>query len=156
VSGNKIDGKSMRAVPDVAALGDWNLGFQVGLTAQISSTKFQYVNAIYGGTSLAVQLFGGLEADLIQGRHGIPLGFFNPALYDMAGTPALRDITAAPRDQSVVIGPLFQNEPQLPTLSTMGECGGRPALPCGPGYDTATGLGSPGPEFFNSFGSHSY
>lgn len=156
VSGNEIDGKPMRAVPDVSALGDWNLGFQVGVTVQTASNTFQYVNAIYGGTSLAVQLFGGLEAGLIQGRHGIRLGFFNPALYEMAGTPALRDITAAPRDQSVVIGPLFQNEPTLPTLSTMGQCSVFPALPCGPGYDTATGLGSPGPEFFNSFGSHSY
>lgn len=156
VSGNQIDGQPMRAVPDVSALGDWNLGYQVGLTAQIAPNKFQYVNAIYGGTSLAVQLFGGLQADLIQGRHGIPLGFFNPALYDMAGTPALRDITATTQNEAVVIGPLFQNEPTLPTLSTMGRCSVFPALPCGPGYDTSTGLGSPGPEFFNSFGSHSY
>ncbi len=125
------------------------------MTAQVSSTKFRYINAIYGGTSLAVQLFGGLEADLIQGRHGIPLGLFNPAPYDKGGTPALRDITAAPRNQAVVTGPLFQDEPSLPTLSVMGQCGAFPSLPCGPGYDTSTGLGSPGPDFFNSFGSHS-
>jgi hypothetical protein len=38
----------------------------------------------------------------------------------------------------------------------MGQCSVFPALPCGPGYDAATGIGSPGPEFYNSFGSHSY
>jgi hypothetical protein len=27
------------------------------------------------------------------------------------------------------------------------------ALPCGPGYDMVTGLGSPGPAFFRAFGS---
>ena len=33
VSGNVWRGRRMRAAPDVSALGDWNLGYQIGLTA---------------------------------------------------------------------------------------------------------------------------
>jgi len=62
-------------------------------------------------------MFTGFEADLIQGRGGIALGFANPAVYDMADTPAFHDFTGSPGD------------------------------------DTVSGLGSPGPRFFSSFGS---
>jgi len=40
-----------------------------------------------------------------------------------------------------------------PTLSTMGQCSATRHLACGPGYDTVSGLGIPGPAFFRSFGS---
>ncbi len=145
----------MRAIPDVAALGDWNLGYQIGLTVPVSADKFRYMNAVNGGTSLSSPLFTGFEADLIQGLHQIALGFANPALYDLAGTAAFRDITGSPQGrgvtEAVVFGPSYQ---QPPTLSTMGRCASTKALTCGPGYDTSTGLGSPGPRFFGSFGSH--
>jgi hypothetical protein len=42
---------------------------------------------------------------------------------------------------------------QPPTLSVMGQCGDTHHLACGVGYDTVSGLGSPGPAFFKSFGS---
>ena len=96
------------------------------------------------------------SSDLIQGRGGIPLGFFNPALYDMANTAAFHDVTSNPQGQGVteadVYGPAYG---QPPTLSTMGQCSSaKHTLACGPGYDTVTGIGSPGPRFFSSFGSH--
>jgi subtilase family serine protease len=156
VSGNVYKGKAMRAVPDVSDLGDPNLGYQIGLSYMTTKHKLVYVNAVNGGTSLSTPMFTGFEADLIQGRGGIPLGFANPELYDMANTAAFHDVTGTPQGQGVteadVYGPAYG---QPPTLSTMGQCSSaRHTLACGPGYDTVTGIGSPGPMFFSSFGSH--
>jgi subtilase family serine protease len=156
VSGNTYKGKAMRDVPDVSDLGDWNLGYQIGLSFQDGKNKYKYVNAVNGGTSLASPMFTGFEADLIQGRGGIALGFFNPALYDLASTATFHDVTSNPQGQGVteadVYGPAYD---QAPALSTMGQCASTKALACGPGYDTVSGIGSPGPKFFSSFGSHS-
>ncbi len=156
VSGNIYKGKAMRDVPDVSDLGDPNLGYQIGLTVHVGPHKYQYINAVNGGTSLSTPMFTGFEADLIQGRGGIPLGFANPALYDMASTAAFHDVTSNPQGQGVteadVYGPAYG---QPPTLSTMGQCSSaKHTLACGPGYDTVTGIGSPGRRFFSSFGSH--
>jgi subtilase family serine protease len=155
VSGNVVKGRAMRDVPDVSDLGDWNLGYQIGASVYISRHKIRYSNMVNGGTSLSSPLFTGFEADLIQGRGGIALGFANPALYDMASTRAFRDITGNPQGQAVteavVYGLIYQQNP--PSLSTMGQCSSTRALSCGPGYDTVSGLGSPGPGFFSSFGS---
>ena len=154
VSGNVIGGKAMRDVPDVSDLGDWNLGYQIGLTIPVTKHRFKYINAVNGGTSLSSPMFTGFEADLIQGRGGISLGFANPALYDLANTAAFHDITNNPQGQGVteadVYGPAYD---QGPTLSTMGQCASTKHLACGPGYDTVSGIGSPGPAFFSSFGS---
>jgi subtilase family serine protease len=154
VSGNVVKGTAMRAVPDVSDLGDWNLGYKIGYTEPTGHNKFEYVNNVNGGTSLASPMFTGFEADLIQGRHGFALGFANPELYDMAGTRAFHDVTSNPQGQGVteatVYGPAYG---QPPTLATMGQCSSTKALSCGAGYDTVSGIGSPGPAFFSSFGS---
>lgn len=160
VSGNSWHGRRMRAVPDVSALGDWNLGFQIGLTVPVGRrTRFE--DQVNGGTSLSSPLFAGFEADLIQGRGGKRLGFANPLLYRQANSAAFRDITSDPQGrgfrEAVIYGPYHYVLPagteQPPTLSTMGQCGTHKTLRCGPGYDMVTGLGSPGPAFFSSFGS---
>lgn len=86
-------------------------------------------------------------------------GFANPLLYKDA--KAFRDVTNDPQGrgyaEAVVYGPGHLTIPagaqQVPTLDTMGQCGARKTLPCGSGYDLVTGLGSPGPAFFSSFGS---
>lgn len=154
VTGNVVKGKAMRAVPDVSDLGDWNLGYQIGLTVQVNKHKFEYINAVNGGTSLASPMFTGFEADLVQGRHHIALGFANPALYDLANTPTYYDITGDPQGQgyteAVVYGPSYDVPP---TLSAMGECASTHHLTCKPGYDTVSGIGTPGAKFFSSFGS---
>jgi subtilase family serine protease len=155
VSGNVVAGHAMRTVPDVSALGDWNLGYQIGVSVRVGAMT-KYFNEVNGGTSLSSPMFTGFEADLIQGRGGIALGFANPLLYDMANTRAFHDITGAPQGQgvteAVVYGLVYQQNP--PSLATMGQCGSTKHLSCGPGYDTVSGLGSPGPTFFSSFGSH--
>jgi len=157
VSGNVIDGKAKRAVPDVSDLGDFTVGYQIGYSYfNRHQHKLIYVNAVNGGTSLSSPMFTGFEADLIQGRHHIALGFANPALYNMANTSAYHDVTSNPQGQgyteATVFGPAYSLPP---TLSTMGLCATTPAhQTCGAGYDTTSGIGSPGPSFFSSFGSH--
>jgi subtilase family serine protease len=156
VSGNVINGKAKRAVPDVSGLGDFTIGYQIGFSYFGRHHKLIYVNAVNGGTSLSSPMFTGFEADLIQGRRHIALGFANPALYDMASTSAFHDVTSNPQGQgyteAVVTGPGFGGPP---ALSTLGLCATTPAhQTCGAGYDTTSGIGSPGPSFFSSFGSH--
>jgi subtilase family serine protease len=154
VSGNIRHGVPMRVVPDTSALGDWNLGYQIGVSVPIGHHQVKYFNQVNGGTSLSSPLFTGFEADLIQGRGGISLGFANPELYNYANTATFHDITNNPQGQNVteatVFGPAYH---QRPTLSTMGQCSATRHLACGPGYDTVSGLGTPGPAFFRSFGS---
>jgi subtilase family serine protease len=155
VSGNVINGKAKRAVPDVSDFGDFTLGYQIGYSL-ISHHKLVFVNSANGGTSLSSPLLAGFEADLVQGRSHIALGFANPALYDLANTSAFHDVTSNPqgqgRTEAVVFGSVFG---MPPTLSTLGLCSTTPAhLTCGAGYDTSSGIGSPGPSFFRSFGSH--
>jgi subtilase family serine protease len=154
VSGNVINGKAKRAVPDVSDLGDFTVGYQIGFSF-IRHHKLIYVNAVNGGTSLSSPMFTGFEADLIQGRHHIALGFANPALYDMASTSAFHDVTGNPQGQGFTEAAVFGLPYSLPpTLTTMGLCATTPAhQTCGAGYDTTSGIGSPGPSFFNSFGS---
>jgi subtilase family serine protease len=156
VSGNVIDGKAKRAVPDVSDLGDPTIGYQIGLSYVGPHHKLIYVNQVTGGTSLSSPMFTGFEADLIQGRDHIALGFANPTLYNMANTSAFHDVTSNPQGQgyteAAVTSGVFAD---IPFLSTMGLCATTPAhLTCGPGYDTTSGIGSPGPAFFSSFGSH--
>ena len=149
VKHNVVAGKRMRAVPDVSALGDWNLGYQIGFTNQPGGS---YVEAVNGGTSLSSPLFAGMQADVIQARGGKALGFANPALYALYGGRAFHDVVQHPLGKgtqlAVVYGPSYG---QAPTLSTMGQCQSTGALTCGKGYDTIDGLGSPAPGFFSAF-----
>jgi subtilase family serine protease len=160
VHGNIWHGRRMRAVPDVSALADPNLGYRIGLTAPIGR-RTRFADQVNGGTSLSSPLFAGFEADLIQGRGGTRLGFANPRLYARANSAAFHDITKDPQGsgftEAVIYGPYHYQGPSgremPPTLSTMGLCGRDRTLRCGVGYDMVTGLGSPGPAFFSSFGS---
>jgi subtilase family serine protease len=160
VHGNVWHGRRMRAVPDVSALGDPDLGYQIGLTAPIGR-RTRFADQVNGGTSLSSPLLAGFEADLIQGRGGTRLGFANPLLYAHANSAAFHDITSDPQGrgltEAVIYGPyhyeILSGREMPPTLSTMGLCGRDRTLRCGPGYDMVTGLGSPGPAFFRSFGS---
>ena len=156
VSGNVVNGQPRRVVPDVSDFGDFTIGYQIGFTYIGRHHKHIYVNSSNGGTSLSSPMFAGFEADLIQGRRHVSLGFANPLLYDHASTSAFHDVTSNPQGQghteAAVTGPEIA---PTPYLSTMGLCSTTPAhQTCGAGYDTTTGIGSPGRYFFNSFGSH--
>jgi subtilase family serine protease len=158
VSGNIWHGKRMRTVPDVSALADPELGYQIGLTEPVgTTTKTRFEDEVIGGTSLSSPVFAGFEADLIQGRGEKRLGFANPLLYRAAHSAAFHDVTSSPQGrgytEAVIAGLTGTFDHGALILSTMGQCGAHKTLFCGPGYDRVTGLGSPGPAFFRSFGS---
>jgi subtilase family serine protease len=78
---------------------------------------------IFGGTSAGAPQWSGIIADLDQAR-GRPMGFLNERLYRLGGFG--------------VLGSLFHDV-------TLGNnaFGGQPGYSAGPGYDLATGWGTP-------------
>ena len=81
-------GAPMRAVPDVAALGDPTTGMKVGQT-QTFPDGVKYDEYRIGGTSLASPLYAGIFALAVQ-KHG-EYGLANPVLYAARG--ASYDVT---------------------------------------------------------------
>jgi subtilase family serine protease len=118
----------------------------VGATQKLPDGSTGYAEAAIGGTSLASPLLSGLEADSITERDGVPLGFVNPTLYCMArDRDALRDVTDSPQGVQQPIAEVFPPfDGQSAALAGIGQDG---ALRAQAGYDDATGLGTPGPEF---------
>jgi subtilase family serine protease len=129
-----------RAVPDVALDADPFTGMLVGQTGQQPNGTTGYAESAVGGTSLASPLLAGLEADAIQ-LGGHPLGFVNPALYEPVHTYLLRDVNAPEHPSTEVFPPIPGKSAVLVVLGDDGP------LLATPGYDTATGLGSPGEDF---------
>ena len=112
-TGGQYDTNDARQVPDVAADADTNTG-----TVIVENGE----KAQGGGTSLSAPIWAGFTALIDQyltTHGGHPVGFFNPLLYSLAdGSPSyppFHDITV----------------------------GGNDFYPANPGYDMATGLGSP-------------
>jgi kumamolisin len=107
--GSGVPAGAQRLVPDVCSAADPNAG---------ALLVFQGRTIGIGGTSWSAPVWAGFCALMNQARknNGKPfLGFLNPALYKLNGTPAFQDITS----------------------------GTNGAFHCGPGYDQVTGLGSP-------------
>jgi kumamolisin len=108
-TGTGVPGGSLRLVPDVSSAADPNTG---------ALLVFGGSSIGIGGTSWSAPVWAGFCA-LLNGartKGGKPaLGFLNPSLYKLIGTPAFRDITS----------------------------GSNGAFNCGPGYDQVTGIGSP-------------
>ncbi|MER7689143.1 S53 family peptidase [Streptomyces sp. NPDC097610] len=139
-----------RTTPDVAMEGDGALPVLVGLT---DGGTFQLVG--FGGTSAATPAFAALQADAQQ-ETGRPLGFANPLLYALGGSPVFRDVTDHPAAAGG--GPLTvvrdygpsptaqapSDDQQRYVLYALGRDYGLHAVP---GYDDATGLGSPSPAY---------
>lgn len=146
---------SRRTVPDVALDADPFTGMLIGQTRPLPNSNksgesgapdvgMGYTESAVGGTSLASPLFAALEADAIQFGGGFPLGFVNPTLYARARTSLLTDVDAAPQ----YLPPGSQVFPPIPGKSAilvgLGDDG---PLLAAPGYDTATGLGTPSEDF---------
>jgi subtilase family serine protease len=141
----------MRVVPDVSALADSSTGMLVGQTTlQPDGTTYAFSLSRIGGTSVAVQVFAGIEADAQQNA-GHPLGFANPAIYQRYGTSAFHDVTDHPLGPGYLAevrnnytDPYTKTGPLITYLRTLGIDGeGAAALPTVKGYDDATGVGSP-------------
>ncbi len=104
-----------RQVPDVSASADPDNGYPVYCNAGDCGSA-GWVSA--GGTSLASPYWASLVA-VVDQACGAPVGLLNPSLYQ---DPVFNDVTAGDND-------------------FLGAQGGD--YPAGPGYDLATGLGSP-------------
>ena len=103
-----------RGVPDVALVADPDTGYSV---------VFQGQPTVVGGTSASSPVWAALIARLNQERvrqGKARLGFANPALYALGGTPAFHPILVGNNSMPGVVG--YQ---------------------CGPGWNAVTGWGSP-------------
>ncbi|HEY2443488.1 MAG TPA: S53 family peptidase [Streptosporangiaceae bacterium] len=149
----------MRVVPDVSALADPSTGVLIGQTTrQPDGKSFAFSLSRIGGTSVACPVFAGIEADAQQAA-GFPLGFANPVIYARYGSSAFQDVTDHPFGPGVSIAevrsnytnPSTKQGPMLTYLRTLGVNGeGAAALQATPGYDDATGVGSPA-QYVQSF-----
>jgi subtilase family serine protease len=141
----------MRVIPDVSALADPSTGFLVGETlfGPNNSPERFYLSRI-GGTSLASPTFAGIEADAQQAA-GFALGFANPAIYllDRANgiDHAFNDVANHTGVYEVRSNYTDPNNETLPLVTYLRDLGingtGASALVATPGYDDATGVGSP-------------
>lgn len=132
-----------RAVPDLALLGDPNTGFLVGQTQQFPDGSFRYSQYRIGGTSLSCPLLAGMQAVANQLARR-PLGFLNPAVYRLAGTPAFRDIRTRGVRTGVVrvdyVNGADDTDGTITSLRTLNDTG---TIFARPGYDDITGVGTP-------------
>jgi subtilase family serine protease len=149
--GGRFSARPMRVVPDVSAYADPATGFLVGQTTlQPNGKSYRFSLSRIGGTSVSCPTFAGIEADAQQAAGG-PIGFANPAIYHRYGTDAFRDVTDHPLGPAPLAqvranytNPATRGLPILYYLRTLGIDGeGAAALPATPGYDDATGVGSP-------------
>ena len=143
-------GRTGRAVPDIAAVGDPNTGYLVGQTQAFPDGSVKYSEYKLGGTSLSAPLIAGIMA-LVDECAGIPLGFANPRLYAAAGTAAFNDITS-PASTVAVVRTNFVNSVDASdglayVLRTMNQT---LSLEVTPGYDDVTGLGTPAAGFIGA------
>jgi subtilase family serine protease len=134
-------GRTGRAVPDVAALADPNAGYVIGETQTFPDGSVKYSEYRIGGTSLASPIFAGIMA-LADQASGFAHGFANPLFYQNAG--AFTDVTS-PASTVAVVRTNFNNSVDATDglsyrLRTANQT---LSLATTPGYDDVTGLGTP-------------
>ncbi|HTZ09236.1 MAG TPA: protease pro-enzyme activation domain-containing protein [Acidimicrobiales bacterium] len=117
---------SCREVPDVSADADPDTGVGVYCTCFRGWARV-------GGTSMASPLWAALVALADQGITHQRAGFVDPALYQAGceADPPFNDVTTG------------DNQPANSAPSDPPASPGGPYYPAGPGYDLATGLGTP-------------
>jgi subtilase family serine protease len=163
-----VTGAPARVVPDISLDADAQSGMLIGLTQTFPNGVF-YDQFKEGGTSLATPLLAGMIADADQAA-GLPLGFLNPVLYKASTGPrAAFDDILPPKnpDSAAVVRVDFANTVDASNGYTIslrainyagpetfcdatGNCATRNVtLTTAPGYDSLTGLGSPGTQFIS-------
>lgn len=143
-------GRTGRAVPDIAAVGDPNTGYIIGETQTFPDGTVKYSEYRLGGTSLSSPLMAGIMALADQAK-GSPHGFANPLFYSLAGSSAFTDITS-PASTVAVVRTNFNNGVDASAglsyrLRTMNQT---LSLKTTPGYDDVTGLGTPTSSFIDA------
>ena len=144
-------GRTGRAVPDIAAVGDPNTGYIVGETQTFPDGTVKYSEYRLGGTSLSSPLMAGIMA-LADQSAGHPHGFANPLFY--AHASGFTDITN-PSSTVAVVRTNFNNGVNASDglsyrLRTMNQT---LSLRTTPGWDDVTGMGTPNSAFLAVFGS---
>ncbi len=134
-------GRTGRAVPDIAAVGDPNTGYLIGETQTFPDGTVKYSEYRIGGTSLSCPLLAGIMA-LADEAVGTPHGFANPLFYSHPG--AFTDIVS-PASTVAVVRTNYANGVDATAglryrLRTMNQT---LSLQTTPGYDDVTGLGTP-------------
>ncbi|MGO9819807.1 MAG: protease pro-enzyme activation domain-containing protein [Solirubrobacteraceae bacterium] len=163
-----------RVDPDISLDADPGTGFLIGLHQTLPDGTSQYTQTRYGGTSLASPLLAGLVADADQAA-GVGVGFINPDIYRLHANPsAILDILPEPylegnyrQDYAGPVGlglgssgyaisfrQLYYSGLETYCDAT-GNCASRPETQsAAPGYDSLTGLGSPGTNFIGALAGH--
>ncbi len=148
--------KPMRVGPDIAAVADSSTGFLVGQTQTAPDGSQRYDEYRIGGTSLAAPVIAGVQALAQQARHGVPIGFANPAIYDRYGTAAYHDVTDHPLGRGRGLGVVrvdYANgvDAKEGLLTSLRSLGGDSSLSATVGYDNVTGVGSPADGYVTSY-----
>jgi subtilase family serine protease len=140
-------GRTGRAVPDIAAVADANTGYIVGETQTFPDGSVKYSEYRLGGTSLSSPLMAGIMA-LADQAAGHPHGFANPVFYSLPG--AFHDIVS-PASTVAVVRTNYNNSVDASgglsfKLRTMNQS---LSLQTTPGWDDVTGMGSPNSAFIS-------
>ncbi|HEY2055581.1 MAG TPA: S53 family peptidase [Solirubrobacterales bacterium] len=181
IAGRLGTGELNRVVPDISMEGDPSTGMLVGETQKFADGTY-YDQYRIGGTSLSSPLFAGLMADADQAAGG-SLGFVNPLLYhlDAGGQNSQAFYDVLPAGKQAVARNDYLNEenaeagiltsarvlgmegateffcPQV--NEETGECESEveeatESLSAAPGFDSMTGIGSPGDQFIQALTTH--
>jgi subtilase family serine protease len=165
-------GERNRVEPDVAMDADPQTGMRVGLT-QTFPKGASYGEYRLGGTSLASPLFAGVMADADQTAGG-SLGFVNPLLYKLAGasvpgSQAFYDVTPARKQGVVRVDYADKTDGEEGLLTSVrtftyegpesfcdeeGCSEQNVSLSTARGFDSMTGIGTPGPGFIAALAGH--
>jgi subtilase family serine protease len=133
-----------RATPDIAMDGDPQTGMLVGETQTFLDGSVRYGEYRLGGTSLSSPLYAGMEA-LADQAAGHAHGFVNPALYRLAGSRALHDVSG-PAPVPAVVRVNYNNgenasDGTTPLLRSLDD--EAQSLHVARGWDNLTGIGTP-------------
>jgi subtilase family serine protease len=162
-----------RVEPDISMDADAQTGMLIGLTQRFPAADggTRYGQFKEGGTSLASPLFAGELADA-NSISGTEIGFANPTLYaDYTSTPGAYQDIVFPADPNSadtirvnyvnsvdatdgynIILRDFDYEGPETNCNGAGNCETRNVtLNTAPGFDSMTGLGSPGASFLSLF-----
>ncbi len=139
-------GRSGRAVPDIAAFGDPNTGYLVGQTQTFPDGTVKYSEYRLGGTSLSSPIMAGIMA-LADQASGKPHGFANPVFYANSG--AFYDVLHV---YGAMVRVNYNNNVDATNgynyrLRTLDQ---GLSLKTTAGYDDITGLGTPDASFINA------
>ena len=143
-------GRTGRAVPDIAALADPNAGYLIGETQTFPDGSVKYSEYRIGGTSLASPIMAGIMA-LADQAAGHPHGFANPVFYSLAGSASFTDIVS-PASTLAMVRTNYNNNVDASAglsyrLRTMNQT---LSLKTTPGYDDVTGIGTPTSFFLSA------